>query len=386
MSLPEKEKDGSSQSADGKRKGRGQASVAATRIVTQIVAKEIQSILATKGVSMAAVSKEVKRIERERKVSRKKIDKVITLVMSKIEKHGLLTPEFANLLVVELSKKVGTISGVLCGSDLEAGSQDADLGIDGIDSDGTRAPPRVLSKEELLVRNELVLENKRLVGFVIKKFFSVALATGLVRFEDMLQYGMIGLIKAADRYDPAKSKFSTYAPWWIRRTIDLGIKNNECSIRVPINKIDEYRREEKESREAACNAFLNGEEENVCPERSKLDKFRTVSLDGPLSGKDDSMERGELIPSPLPSPEENTIFFQGERKRKDMTNLLESRLSVVEWHVLKRRFGIGDDTPRTLAEIGVELNVTREYVRLIEVRALRLAREIFKEKKRGILQ
>lgn len=376
-----RKKDGILQSVDGKREGRGRASVAATGVATQIVAKEIQNILAAKGVSMTAVSREIRRIEREKVITRRKTGKVIALVMRTIERRGLLTPEFAGLLVTELSKKVGVISGAPSGPDSEAGPGDVDLGIHDRDSEGTRAPPRVFSKEELSARNELTLGNKGLVGFVIKRSFSVVLATGLVQFEDLFQYGMIGLIKAAERYDPAKSKFSTYAPWWIRQSIDRGIKDNECTIRVPVHKIDEYRREEKESKEAAISASLDGGEGSA---RSELDKFKTLSLNGPLSEKDDSREWGELISSPLPTPEENTTLFQGERKRKDVMDLLESRLSVAEWHVLKRRFGIGDDTPRTLEEVGAELGVTRERARQIEVRALRCAKGIL-EKKNGHL-
>lgn len=364
--------------SDEKRKGKGKAFDAAAGIETRIVAKEIQNILAAKGISMEAVSKEVRRIKHEKTVAQKKTGKVIALIMRTIERRSLLTPEFVGLLVAELSKKVGAISGVLSGSDLEAGLG-GEAGIDDVDREGTRAPPRALSKEELSVRNELVLENRGLVGFTIKRFFSAVLATELVRFDDMLQYGMIGLIKAAERYDPGKAEFSTYAVWWIRQSIDRGIKDSEYTIRVPIHRIEEFHRNEKISREKITDAFLRGEEENVHLEESELSKFKTVSLNG-LVGEKNDREMGELIPSPLPTPEENAILFHGGRRRRNLMTLLESRLSVAEWHVLKRRFGIGDDIPRTLEEIGAELGVSREYIRQIETRALQCAKEILKEK------
>lgn len=380
-------KGGDSPPAGEKRKGKGRAFDAASTIATQIAAKEIQYILATKGVSMAAVNKEVRRIEREKAVSRKKTNKAVAVVMRSIERRGLLTSEFAGILVAELTKKVGVILGT---------SEDADAGGDhgkeggsseafdpDTDDPGTRAPPRMLSEEELVARNALVVKNQPLVRFAIKKFFSYVLVRGSVQFDDMVGYGTFGLIKAAERHDPLKAKFSTYALWWIRQSIDRGIKDCEYTIRVPINRIDEYRREEKESKEAAISASLNGDEESVCLV-SGLDKFKTVSLNGSINGRDDASELGEFIPSPLPSPEKNVILLQRERRRKDLISLLEKRLSIDEWHVLKRRFGIEDDTPQTLEEVGAELGVTRERVRQIEMKALACARKMLK-KKRDVL-
>lgn len=387
MSLRGQKKErGESPLVGGKRRGKGRASDAAANIATQTVAKEIQNILDSKGVSMAAVNKEVKRIEREKAATRRKTNKAIALVIRMIERRGFLTPEFVGLLVAELSKKTGTISGapsvhspeegVDSGDDPPCGT---DLDGDDVGSEETRAPPQVLSEGALAKRNELVVKNRRLVYFTIKKFFSIILATKSVPFDDMVGYGVLGLIKAAERHDPAKAKFSTYALWWIRQSIDRGIKDREYMIRIPAHRIEEYRRREKLSRERAGNTSLQGKEEGAHLEEGELDMFRIISFDGPMGGRDDNSEMKEFIPSPLPSPEENLSLFQGEQKRKDMIALLESRLSLPEWHVLKRRFGLEDDTPCTLEEIGAELGVTRERIRQIEIKALSCARKILQK-------
>jgi RNA polymerase primary sigma factor len=229
---------------------------------------------------------------------------------------------------------------------------------------------------EARARTRLIEKNLRLVVSVAKKYRGYGLP-----FEDLIQDGNIGLIKAAERFDPELgNRFSTYAIWWIRQAIGRAIEDKGRAIRLPAHAQDKVRQAARVRNE--LSASLGGEpaEEEVA-ERLEwtVREVRAVtgllvdvsSLDRLVGAEGGSAELGDFV-------EDEQASEVPEEVIRDMENtqLKESlgEMSARERHVLVRRHGLEDREPATLAELGRELGVTRERVRQIQRNAERRLR------------
>ena len=220
-------------------------------------------------------------------------------------------------------------------------------------------------------KNIFIESNLKLVVSVAKKYTGRGLS-----FLDLIQEGNIGLMTAVDKYDSSKRfKFSTYAVWWIRQSIQRAIEDKGRNIRIPSymsREISKYKKavstlELKLNREPTVNEIAS--EMNISiTETTKLKKIQidTVSINK-LVGDEEDNELEDFISSTEETLEEKVITSTMQEKVRE---LLEKELTSKEADVLILRFGLNDGKPLSLREIGERLNISPEGVRKNETRAL----------------
>jgi len=223
----------------------------------------------------------------------------------------------------------------------------------------------------------LIKKNLRLVVSVAKRYRGMGLP-----FEDLIQEGNLGLMKAAERFDPELgNRFSTYAIWWIRQAIGRAIEDKGRAIRLPAHAQEHARRAARMRSELSAALGREPVDEEVAEKLGwTVREVRTVSglladvfsLDRPVGTEDDSTELGEFVEDEQASEMPEAVIQEMEN-----TRLKESmgEMSARERHVLVRRYGMDDRAPATLAELGAELGVTRERVRQLQHNAERRLRE-----------
>jgi RNA polymerase primary sigma factor len=224
-------------------------------------------------------------------------------------------------------------------------------------------------------KDGLVQRNLRLVVDLAKRFTSRGL--GLL---DLIQEGNVGLMRAAERFQYQKGfKFSTYATWWVRQGILRAIADQSRTIRVPVHTTEAWQRMTKTSHRLAQQLGRDPKHEEIGqalgiqPDRVQETMqafFEPVSFDNPTG--DDETFLGDFLPDEnLTSPDET---IQEEQVKTHLNRVL-CTLTPREEHVIRMRFGLGQDHSMTLEEVGKTMNVTRERIRQIEVIALKKLRE-----------
>ena len=223
--------------------------------------------------------------------------------------------------------------------------------------------------------NELVQANLRLVVNIAKKYIGHG-----VLFMDLVQEGSLGLIKAAEKFDYKKNfKFSTYATWWIKQTIIRAVSNQSKTIRIPVHmqeKIRKYKRacsqaefdENLESNDATISKLSGLSKKRIEEIRAAI-KTEPVSLDTMVT--DDLCIQDYVADTSYCTPENNT---QTILKQKDVIHLLD-KLDKREREIIKYRFGLNAEAPKTLEQIGNTLGFSKERIRQLECLAIKKLRE-----------
>ena len=231
------------------------------------------------------------------------------------------------------------------------------------------------SSEE--AKEKFINANYRLVVSIVKRYRKES-----VDMLDLIQAGNIGLIKAVEKYDYKKGfKFSTYATWWIKQSITRYIDDCENTIRIPVHlhqRINFVKRKKQELANVLQREPSMEELAEVCElevdkvlDILKRDK-NIVSLDTPIKEDEDS-SLVEFIPSDAHFGDVVIHEVEQNNLREKIDEVLTD-LSDQEQQVLRMRFGLDDDTPKTLEEIGKVFEVTRERIRQIEAKAIRKLR------------
>ncbi|WP_158966647.1 RNA polymerase sigma factor RpoS [Paraglaciecola sp. L3A3] len=230
-------------------------------------------------------------------------------------------------------------------------------------------------------RKRMIVSNLRLVVKIARRYNNRGLA-----LLDLVEEGNLGLIRAVEKFDPERGfRFSTYATWWIRQTIERAIMNQTRTIRLPIHVVKELNVYLRAARELAQRLDHEPTAEEIAESLDKpvadVTKMlrlneKITSVDTPIGGENDKALLDVIADDKGHGPEED---LQDSDIKLNIIKWLED-LNPKQREVLARRFGLMGYEPSTLEDVGIEIGLTRERVRQIQVEALRRLRDMLGHK------
>jgi len=239
---------------------------------------------------------------------------------------------------------------------------------------------RLALKGDEMGRRRMIESNLRLVVKISRRYVNRGLS-----LLDLIEEGNLGLIRAVEMFDPERGfRFSTYATWWIRQTIERAIMNQTRTIRLPIHVVKELNVYLRAARELAQKLDHEPTAEDIA---ELLDKpvadvkrmlklnERVTSVDTPLGPNSDKSILDTIADERMEDP---GTELQNDDIQSNLSQWIEE-LPEKQREVLSRRFGLRGYEPSTLEDVGREIGLTRERVRQIQVEALKRLREVFEK-------
>ncbi|NTW57689.1 MAG: sigma-70 family RNA polymerase sigma factor [Nitrospirae bacterium] len=241
---------------------------------------------------------------------------------------------------------------------------------------------KLIAQGDQDARARMIEANLRLVVAIGKKYINRGLP-----FSDIIEEGNLGLIRAVEKFQYQRGfKFSTYASWWIKQSIERAIVNQTRTIRLPVHIAEIVNSYMRANRQLTQKLGRDPSAEEVAKKmKVTVDKVRSISqvvretysLDMLIGDQEEDTLKDILQDTNALSP---ASFSDDIRRREHIDDWLK-QLSVSEKKVVEMRFGLNDGEPMTLDSIGKEFGITRERVRQIETQALNKLRAITKRKK-----
>jgi RNA polymerase primary sigma factor len=244
-----------------------------------------------------------------------------------------------------------------------------------------------IKKGNVAAKDEMIRANLRLVVKIARDYANLGLP-----LLDLISEGNIGLVKAVERFDPAKGgKLSTYGAWWIKQSIKRALANQGKTIRLPVHLVDKIAKIRRVGAGLSDELGREATDEEIAEEvgmnaakvtQLKQAAIRPASLDAPV-GEEDSTEFGELVgDTAAVDPYESLSDKNMQMEMGDVLEQLDDR----ERKIINSRFGLDGSEPITLEEVGDKFGVTRERIRQLQNIALGKMRKALSKRERMNLE
>lgn len=240
-----------------------------------------------------------------------------------------------------------------------------------------------IKKGDTKAKERMIRANLRLVVKIARDYANLGLP-----LMDLISEGNIGLMKAVERFDPAKGgKLSTYGSWWIKQAIKRSLANQGKTIRLPVHLVDKIAKIRRVAAGMSDEMGREVSDEEIAEEvgmsaskvtQLKLAAIRPASLDAPI-GDEDSTEFGEMVGDE--AADDPFEQLSGKNMLEEVGDLLD-QLDDREKRIINSRFGLDGADPITLEEVGVKFGVTRERIRQLQNVALTKMRRALGKRER----